>query len=516
MSKRMFPIGMQTFSDIRARGAIYIDKSALIYKLVTEGKVYFLSRPRRFGKSLLISTLEAYFKGQKELFSGLAIEKLENEWIKYPVFRFDFSYKKSATPEGLSNLMDNLLSEYEARYTVPKAPVNDYALRLKNLITTAHEQTGQQVVILIDEYDAPLLDTMADAATFKTLRTMMRDFYSPLKAADAHLKFIFLSGITKFSQLSIFSELNNLKNISMKDEYAALCGITKEELKTALQPEVAEMAAKLQISSEETYELLKNMYDGYHFSKNSPDIFNPFSLLNALQDKDLNHYWYSTGTPTHLTEMVSKYTLRPEDLEGFLAGEMDFNVPFEGAETPIPALYQSGYLTIKKFDGYDYILGFPNEEVRVSFLKGLMPYYTKKTASENNSVIQRSLRFLRNHDIDSALTLLRSFFSSIPYNAERQDEAHYKTIFYLIFTLASEYSVRTEECTAAGRSDALIETEDTIYLFEFKLSGTAEEALKQIDDKGYAIKYAAGEKKVVKIGVNFDKEKRTIERWVIG
>ncbi len=516
MSEHIFPIGMQTFSKIRESKAIYIDKTALIYKLVKEGTVYFLSRPRRFGKSLLISTLEAYFKGHKELFTGLAMEKLEKEWIKYPVFKFDMSVAKYHEDlQLLRDALDVMLARYEEFYGRNEKETSP-SLRLSGILERAHEKTGQKCVILIDEYDAPLLDTLVNTATFQKARTILRDFYSPLKAADAHLKFVFLTGITKFSQLSIFSELNNLKNISMKDEYAALCGITKEELKTALQPEVAEMAAKLQISSEETYELLKNMYDGYHFSKNSPDIFNPFSLLNALQDKDLNHYWFSTGTPTHLTEMVSKYTLRPEDLEGFPASEDMFNIPTENAETPIPVLYQSGYLTIKEFDDGDYILGFPNKEVRIGFLKGLMPYYSATSRNSNEVFLQKLTRFFKKGEVDAAMELLRAFFASIPYDAEKQDENHYKTIFYLIFRLAAAFNVRTEERTSAGRIDALIETKETIYLFEFKLEGTAEEALKQIDDKGYAIKYAAGEKKLVKIGVNFDKEKRTTNRWVIG
>ena len=275
------------------------------------------------------------------------------------------------------------------------------------------------------------------------------------------------------------------------------------------------MAEKLHISESTALARLKKKYDGYHFAKRSPDIFNPLSLLRALKNGELNNYWYATGTPTFLTRMIGNYTIRPEELDGFLASEMDFDVALEDAETPIPMLYQSGYVTIKKTDGYDYILGFPNEEVRVSFIKGLAPYYTKKTATETNSVIQRTMRAFRMHDIDAAMKLLRSFFSSIPYNAEKQDENHYKTIFYLIFTLATDYCVKTEQCSAAGRCDALIETEDTIYLFEFKLDGTAEDAIKQIDDKGYAIQYEAGDKKIVKIGANLESDKRTLERWIV-
>ena len=516
MQERYFPIGIQTFEKIRKLNAIYVDKTDWIYKLAHSGNYFFLSRPRRFGKSLLVSTLAAYFEGRKDLFDGLRIAELEKDWVKYPVLHFSLSLTRVSAIEDLDCLLDNVLARLERVYGRGDSERSQYGLRLGDLIERANEQTNQGVVVLIDEYDAPLLDTMHDKKLFAEVRQQLRKFFSPLKDMDDKLRFVFITGISKFSQLSIFSELNNLTTITMNSEFAAICGITKEELVEQLDPEIEVMAEKLGISPKTVFQRLRKKYDGYHFTEDSPDIFNPFSLLNSLREKRFNNYWYSTGTPTHVTEMLANYTIRPEELDGFPAGEMDFNVAFEHAETPIPILYQSGYLTIKKFDGYDYVLGFPNEEVRVSFLKGLMPYYTKKTATENNSVIQKTLRAIRNHDIDTALSLLRSFFSSIPYDAEKQDENHYKTIFYLVFTLATEYCVRTEERSAAGRCDALIETEDTIYLFEFKLDGTAEEALKQIDDKGYAIQYEAGDKKVVKIGVNFEKDKRTIERWVIG
>ena len=302
----------------------------------------------------------------------------------------------------------------------------------------------------------------------------------------------------------------------MSNEYASICGITKEELFTALADDVRNMAQTLNVSETTVLARLKKKYDGYHFSKRSPDIYNPFSLLRSLKDCELNNYWYSTGTPTFLTKLIGNYPIRPEELDGFTASEMDFDVSIEDAETPIAMLYQSGYVTIKACRNGIYTLGFPNEEVRVSFLKGLAPYYTKKTATETNSFIMKLVLALNDGNIDVAMMLLRSFYSSIPYDAEKQDENHYKTIFYLIFVLATDYVVRTEERSAAGRCDALIETDDTIYLFEFKLDGTAEEALKQIDDKGYAIQYEAGDKKIVKIGVNFENDRRTIERWVVG
>ncbi len=516
MQERYFPIGIQTFEKIREQNAIYVDKTDLVYRLVKGGNYYFLSRPRRFGKSLLISTLKAYFEGRKDLFEGLAITNLEKDWTPYPVLHFSLSLNRICNLDDLHCLLDAILSRQEKIFGLSNhTQASQYGLRLANLIERASAQNGQNVVILIDEYDAPLLDTMHDKDLFVEVRQNLRKFFSPFKDMDGKIRFLFITGISKFSQLSIFSELNNLTTITMENEYAAICGFTKEEIVEQLKPEIHNLALAQGIQESTALARLKKKYDGYHFSKKSPDIYNPLSLLKCLREKDCKNYWFETGTPTHVTEMISQYILKPEDLDGFAAGEMDFNVAFENAETPIPMLYQSGYLTIKKFDGYDYILGFPNEEVRVSFIRGLAPYYTKKTATENNSVIQKTLRAVRNHDIDTAMSLLRSFFSSIPYNAEKQDEHHYKTIFYLIFTLATDYCVRTEQCSAAGRCDALIETEDTIYLFEFKLNGTAEEALKQIDDKGYAIQYEAGDKKVVKIGANFDSDKRTIERWII-
>ena len=516
MQERFFPIGIQTFEKIREQNAIYVDKTEMIYRLVQNGNYFFLSRPRRFGKSLLISTFKSYFEGRKDLFEGLAIDVLEKDWEPYPVLHFSLSKKRIVSPEDVGFLLDHLLRELENIYGAePNTDKSQYGLRMADLVARAHAQTGKNVVLLIDEYDAPLLDTMHDKVFFAEVRQKLRDFFSPIKDLDGKLRFVFITGISKFSQLSIFSELNNLTTITMENDYAAICGITKEEIVSQMAPEIKNLANALGIKESSALARLRKKYDGYHFTSKSPDIYNPLSLLKCLREKAFKNYWFETGTPTHVTEMLSKYTLLPEELEGFVAGEMDFNVAFEHAETPIPMLYQSGYLTIKSTRRNIYTLGFPNEEVRVSFIKGLAPYYTNKTATENNSVIQRAVRAIRHHDLDTALSLLRSFYSSVPYNAEKQDENHYKTIFYLIFTLATDYAVRTEQCSAAGRCDALIETDDTIYLFEFKLDGTAEEALKQIDDKGYAIQYEAGDKKIVKVGVNFDKERRTIERWVV-
>ena len=516
IARRKFPIGVQSFEDIRREHAIYVDKTAFVYRLVSEGKYYFLARPRRFGKSLFISTLEAYFKGRRELFEGLAIDSLESAWQVHAVLRFDFSRSRILGAQSIGNLIDNLLAGHEEVYgRDERIAKEEYGLRLWSIIRKARAKTGQKVVLLVDEYDAPLLDSMRDKSLFCDIRQQLRNFYSPIKESSPDLAFVFITGITRYSQLSIFSELNNFMTISLDDEYAAICGFTKDEVEAQLAPEIERFASSLGISIPTALNRLKAYYDGYHFSENSPDIYNPLDLLQCLYKNKLSNYWYSTGTPTHLTEMMAQYSLRPEDLEGFIASEMDFNVPIETAETPIAVLYQSGYVTIKAFNGYDYLLGFPNEEVRVSFIKGLAPHYTKKDIVESNSIIQRLVRAFRQGDVDGAMTILRAFYSSIPYDAERQDENHYKTIFYLVFTLATEYCVRTEQRSAAGRCDALIETDDSIYLFEFKLDGSAEEALKQIDEKGYAIQYEAGAKRVVKIGVNFDKDLRTIDRWIV-
>ena len=515
MTPRKILTASSSFPRLREANAVYIDKTALIHKMVYADDAFFLSRPRRFGKSLLVTTLEAYFQGKKELFEGLEIEKMEQEWKKFPVLRFDMSGDRYTSTEKLAERINFLLMRYEKIYGRTPNAGEEFTSRLKDLIVRARAQTGEKVVVLVDEYDAPLLDTVVDDENFQTMRTMLRSFYSPLKESGEHLRFVFLTGITKFSQLSIFSELNNLKIISMDDDYAEICGITEVEIRKYLRPEVETIAAKYSVNFEEMMLKLKEKYDGYHFTENCPDIYNPYSLLNALQSRKLDNYWFSSGTPTHLTELLSRYSLRPEDLEGFYAGIRSFDTPTETAESPIPVLYQSGYLTIKDYDDGEYLLGFPNEEVRVGFLDGLIPYYTHIGCEENRTFIRKISRALKNHDIDAAMQEMKKFFAKIPYNAEKQDENHYKTVFYLVFTLITDFNVQTEQCTANGRIDLLVETRDAVFLFEFKLHGTAEEALRQIDEKGYAIQYENGSKKLYKIGACFDEELRTLKDWVV-
>ena len=525
MALKNFPIGIQDFASIRNEGFFYVDKTDLVYKLTHTSKYYFLSRPRRFGKSLLISTLQCYFEGRKELFTGLAMERLETEWKKYPVIRLDMSTVKKLDADVFASNMNDIFAPYEKCYGIKNDKTNQaWGSRLSALIRAANEQTSEQVVVLIDEYDAPVLEAMHNAELLEKVRNTMRDLYAPLKALGGILRFVFLTGISKFSQLSIFSELNNLNVITMDDEYAAICGITKEELLSQMQPEIQALADKQKMTYDEAVAALQRQYDGYHFSANSPDIYNPFSLINSLGKQNFANYWFASGTPTVLTKLVSKFKMDPETFNvGFPATLGMFDAPTETATNPIPMLYQSGYLTIRNFDGYEYVLGFPNEEVKVGFCGSLMPYYAFEDVVTNESFVLAFTRAMRAGKLEDALLQMRAFFSSIPYNAERQDENHYKTLFFLIFKLCTPYLVRTEECSAAGRADAVVETADAVYVFEFKLdaNGSADDALKQIDDKGYLVPYTVTKaadgtpKKLFKIGVAFDAEKRTLGEWKI-
>ncbi|MBR6834084.1 MAG: ATP-binding protein [Fibrobacter sp.] len=525
MALKRFPIGVQDFARIREDGMYYVDKTDLVYKLTHTDLYYFLSRPRRFGKSLLVSTLQYYFEGRKDLFSGLAMEKLETEWKKYPVFKLSFAGNKYITEEDLADTLNLKLGEWERQYGLTPSDKSAWGVRFELLIKAAYESTGLPPVVLVDEYDAPLLDSMETPELQLTLKNEMRKLFSPLKDLGGILRFVFLTGISKFSQLSIFSELNNLKAITMNDEYAAICGITKEEVLTQMQPEILALANKNGLTYDGACNALQKQYDGYHFSKNSPDVYNPFSLINALSDKELANYWFSTGTPTILTRLMRKYKVDPVPFEtGFEASQDMFDAPTETAKNPIPMLYQSGYLTIKSTKaGNRYVLGFPNNEVRLGFLKALMPYYAMDDVVDNDSFLLRFVDALEEKDIEKALVQIRAFMSGIPYNAEHKDENHYKTVLFLIFKLCTPYVVRTEECSAAGRSDAVVETADAVYMFEFKLNknGTADDALKQIDDKGYLIPYTANQtldgmpKRLFKIGVSFDAERRTLGEWKV-
>ena len=519
---KLFPIGIQDFKRLRKDGCYYVDKTDLVYKMTHTNNYYFLSRPRRFGKSLLISTLRDYFLGKKELFEGLAMEKLEKEWKKYPVFHLSFAGNKFTDLKSLQIYMNFKLSELEKTYKVTNTNEYEWGPRFEKILMTAYEQTGTEPVVLVDEYDAPLLDTMDNPELQLILKQEVRKLFSPLKDMGGILRFVFLTGISKFSQLSIFSELNNLNVITMDNEYASICGITKEELFSQMKPEIQALADNNNMTYDQACAALTQKYDGYHFTEKSPDIFNPFSLINALSKKELKNFWFATGTPTILTRLIKKYNMDPESFDkGFPATLEMFDAPTETATDPVPMLYQSGYLTIKKYDSPEYVLGFPNDEVRDGFCKALLPYYATELVSQNDIFVMKLGRAFRESRLEDALKEMKAFLSSIPYNAEKQDENHYKTLFYLIARLCTPYVVKTEECSAAGRSDMVIETENAVYVFEFKLDGTVEEALAQIDSKGYLIPYSVtkdkngNDKKLVKIGVSFDAEKRTLGEWKI-
>ena len=510
---RRYPIGIQNFGELRNNNYVYIDKTGLIYRLTHTNKVYFLSRPRRFGKSLLVSTLEAYFLGKKELFKGLAMESLEKEWNTYPVLHVDFSGSKYDCVGNLMAAVNKQLLLWERVYGHEEGDTT-FSLRFESVIRRAYEQTGQQVVVLIDEYDSPMLDSNNDNATQKEIRNIMRDFFSPLKKSDPYLRFVFLTGISKFSQMSIFSELNNLQNISMRDDYSAICGITEQELRTQLQIDIEQMAQANNETYEEACIHLKQQYDGYHFSKGCMDIYNPFSLFNAFAQKSYANFWFSTGTPTFLIDILQECDFDIRELDGTTATAEQFDAPSDRITDPLPVLYQSGYLTIK---GYDpdfqiYTLTYPNKEVRKGFIESLMPAYVHLPARENTFYVVSFIKDLRIGKLDECLERLKSFFASIPNKLDNKKEKHYQTIFYLFFRLMGQY-IDVEVDTSVGRADAVVKLADTIYVFEFKVDGTPEEALAQINSKGYAIAYEAGNRKIIKVGVNFDSATRTIGTW---
>ncbi|MCQ2050300.1 MAG: ATP-binding protein [Candidatus Saccharibacteria bacterium] len=527
MALKRFPIGVQDFAQIRNNGYFYVDKTDLVYNLTHTNQYYFLSRPRRFGKSLLVSTLQCYFEARKELFTGLAMERLETEWKKYPVLKISFAGNKFITEQDLADTLQNKLSEFEKIYGLKIENTRAWGVRLENILKAAYAKTGMQPVVLVDEYDAPLLDSMDKPELQQILKEEMRKFFSPLKDQGEILRFVFLTGISKFSQLSIFSELNNLNIITMDNEYAAICGITKEEVLTQMQPEIQALADKQDLTYDEACAALQKQYDGYHFSKKSPDIYNPYSLINSLSKGELDNYWFATGTPTILTKLVKKFNMEPEAFStGFEATQEMFDTPTETATNPIPMLYQSGYLTIKKYNNGSfapYILAFPNKEVSDGFSRSLLYYYGNQS-NEYATTANKIIKGFQAGDIDAVLNVTKAYLSQIPYDAEKPNELHYKTIIYCLFLIITPYLVRCEEKSAAGRADIVVETANSVYVFEFKLdaSATAGDALKQIDDKGYLIPYSATlaadgtPKKLYKIGVSFDAEKRTIGEWKVG
>ena len=514
MSSKIYPIGIQNFEKIRKDGYFYIDKTALIYRMVKTGSYYFLSRPRRFGKSLLVSTLEAYFLGKKELFTGLAMEKLEKDWIEYPILHLDLNIEKYDTPESLNNILEKSLAKWEELYGANPSE-RSLSLRLAGIIERAYQQTGQRVVILVDEYDKPMLQAIGNEALQQQYRNMLKPFYGVLKTLDGCIKFALLTGVTKFGKISVFSDLNNLNDISMYEPFVSICGMTEREIHENLKEELHELAAAQKMTYEQAAAELKECYDGYHFVENTEGIYNPFSVLNTFYKMKFGSYWFETGTPTYLVELLQR---NHYDLERMAHVQTDADVlnSIYGDEDPIPVIFQSGYLTIK---GYDkefglYRLGFPNREVEEGFIKFLVPFYTRFNKVEAPFEIQKFVMELRAGDIDAFFKRLRSFFADTPYELVSDLELHYQNVLFIIYKLLGFY-VNAERHTSDGRIDLVLQTDRFIYVMEFKLDGTAEEAMAQINEKGYAQPFEKDSRQLFKIGVNFSNKTRNIEKWIV-
>ena len=513
---RRYPVGIQTFSEIRERNYLYIDKTQYLVDFIDKGYKYvFLSRPRRFGKSLFASMIHAYYEGRKDLFEGLAMGEYEKDWVKHPVLHLDMSAAKHMDKDMLERYLADMLTDQEAVFGY-KSEKLDPNIRLKDLVVTANRLTDRKVVLIIDEYDAPLLAVVHAEQNLAALRRATQNFYSPIKSLDPYLEFVFLTGITKFAQLSIFSELNNLFNISMYDKYSAICGISSEELHTQMLPDVERLAEHLHLSVDETFERLKRKYDGYHFSKNSENVYNPFSLIKALASGDISDYWFDSGTPTYIIKLLQKYNVGLRDLTGQDAGVSDFDVSPENMTTVLPLLYQSGYLTIKHYDPMIdlYTLGYPNEEVRTGMVRSLAANYLTPAEGTNSSFVIKFVKAVIADDMEQALTLMRAYLAGVSYRLSNKTERDVQTIFYLVFSLIGSF-IKVEEESAHGRADVVITLPSVVYVMELKFDGSADAALRQIDEKGYLIPYTADGKRLVKVGVNYSSEERTITEWRI-
>jgi hypothetical protein len=509
------PIGVQDFESLRKEGYLYVDKTALVYELVKTGKYYFLSRPRRFGKSMLQSTLHAYFEGKKELFEGLAIEKLEKDWIKYPVFHLDLNLIKRGDPKSLDSILDGALSKWEKSYDLTTTE-STFGIRFANVIERAKEVTGQDVVILVDEYDKPILEEIDNPDVQERQREVLKQFYGVLKNLDGYIKFALLTGVTKFSKVSVFSGLNNLYDISMDNRFVSICGITDEELDTVFVPYIQRLATALHRSYDEVREVLRVNYDGYHFCEDSIGIYNPFSLLCTFQSNKIKSYWFETGTPSYLVYLLKRYNFNLEEMATAEVDEDVLNSVDSQSKNPLPVIYQSGYLTIKGFEPEFglYTLGFPNKEVENGFLKFLLPNYTSIDNTQSASFITNFVKEIRTGKVDDFFKRLSSLFADTPYELVKDLENHYQNVIFIVAKLMGLY-VKAEYHTSEGRIDLVLQTDDYIYVMEFKFDGTAEKALAQINDKNYALPFAVDHRKVVKIGVNFSSKTRNIERWVI-
>ena len=531
---RKLPIGIQSFEKLRRNNYLYIDKTAFVWNLIQGSNPYFLSRPRRFGKSLFLSTLAAYFLGQKELFKGLYLEKAEEAqatqeqrtaWLQYPVFYFDFNTGQYDLKDALNERLHVLLKDAETQYGImpTKEEQPFFSSRFERLIKTVYQQTGKQAVILVDEYDKPLLQTMGvNEPLNKQYRNTLKAFYSVIKTCDQYIRFAFLTGVTKFSKISIFSDLNNLRDISIEEDYAGICGITQKELEVNFQPEIQVLAQRRELEYSQAVAALKQWYDGYLFHPAGENMYNPYSVLSALVKKEIKSYWFSTGTPTFLVNYLKEAHFFIPDLDGNVELDEDGLQTYRAvAQDTLPILFQAGYLTIKEYisDLRLYRLGFPNDEVRYGFLHNLLPAYSDVPFGQTGGSVARFVQDIRNGNVDGFMERMQSIISGIPYdNLTKENlklrEQNYQAAVYLIFALMGQF-IQTEVHCALGRSDAVVTTADTVYIFEFKLTGNgaAEDAIAQIKEKNYAAQYKTSGKKIVLIGSSFDEEKRTIRNW---
>lgn len=513
-----YPIGVQDFGKIIEDGFVYVDKTDLIFEL-SKISVCFLSRPRRFGKSLLISTLDAYFSGKKELFRGLKIDEIEKEWVEYPVFRIDFAVGDYSNENELHSILDSTLKQWEEKYEV-NIDNDSLGFRFKNILEAAQRKTGQKAVVLIDEYDKPMLDALGTEMEEKN-RNTLKGFYGTFKAVDASLRFVLLTGVTKFSQISVFSGFNQPKDISMESKYDALCGITETELYSYFAEAIEEMAKKMDYSVDRMKEVLKKQYDGYHFSEEMIDIYNPFSMINAFDSVKMENYWYRSGTPTYLVKLLEGHHINMQKLLSKSYSSEYFVDYRADAEDPLAMLYQSGYLTIKGYDKdfMEYTLDFPNDEVRKGFVTLMANSYFGKLEDRPDSWVIDLTKMLRRCDMDGVRDAFTSFLASIPYEANKDErakdfETHFSYTFYLINRMLSVYTTLIEKQNSKGRADVIIETDNDIFIFEFKLDGSAKEALEQIEKMQYALPYLGDSRPVHEIGVNISSASRTVDEWL--
>lgn len=517
MKGRKYPLGIQTFENIVKGNYVYVDKTALAYQMVHENKYCFLNRPRRFGKSLLVTMLQAYFEGKRELFEGLAMEHLEHEWFSYPVIHLDISKCKFYHMASLHATLDSLLADYEAKYSLHVEYEKAYNVRLQNIIKAAYAQTGREAVVLIDEYDAPMHDSMKNSDLQEHIRNAMRNLFSPLKGEERHLRFVFLTGISKFSQLSIFSELNNITNISMLDKYSDICGISRKELVAIFEADIRELATENEMTYDEALSELQHLYDGYHFSGRGEDVYNPYSLFNTLASNEFDDYWFSTGTPTFLIELLQEKHLDMLELDDITATADRFDTPTEKIIDPVPVLYQSGYLTIKAYNhrGKIFKLGFPNTEVKTGFSNSLFRYYAPDSLGEKDALYAAYYKCLVEHDdMEAFIPHLQTFYKKFPYTLVNNNERHYQAVFYTCLLMLGA-DVRAEVPTADGRIDMLLFTKKSIYVFELKYGQSADVAMLQINLKDYAAAFAEDGRKVYKVGINFSANRRSIESWKV-